>query len=221
MFKNDENMKTNPLHIFFDIIKQTGEDSISAFSETKKFINPFYEIFDISVIPKDELSLLRTKYNDDYDIMLNICNDIYYSILNHEYKFDLINEFTYTNVADSIKVALKDPQLEIVYVYVKTLTNCIHKSIYDQFMNNDKIKIVSGDKAKFLNDNPCGTYIVQDITDLVYLPKTQSEYMIDFTFLNNPYNEIVWNTEFKDEDGSHDSISAEYNVNFHILESVI
>ena len=221
MFKNDPDLTTNPLHSFFGIIKETGEDSISSFSETKKFMNPLYEVFDISVIPEDELKSLRDEYGDDYTIAYTICDDIYYSILNHEYKFDLINEFTYTNVADSIKLALKDSQLETVYVYVKTLTNCIHKSIYDQFMNSDKIKIVSGDKAKFLNETPCGTYIVQDITDLIYLPKTQTENKIDFTFLNIPYNDVVWNTEFRDEDGSHDTISLEYNANIHILESVI
>ena len=225
LLKNDKDaVKNNILHNFFDIINQLGEDYILSFCNTKKNINPFFEIADLSVLTEAELAPFKEAHLSENDINVFLCCQMYYEILNHNYTFDYIDDFSYTNVADSLKVLLKDSQLQKIYIYVDTMTDFIHKSLYNKFNNSDKVVIVTGEKAKFLSEYRCDTYMVQNIYDIRFLSKNfkETDNRASFIFLDNSYNQLAWNNTLADEDHkSHTTIEDEFHINVSMMKVTI
>ena len=225
LLKEDkEAVKNNILHNFFDIINQLGEEYILSFCNTKKNINPFFEIADLSVLTEEELAPFKEAKLSNEEINVFLCTQMYYEILNHSYTFDYMDDFSYTNVADSLKVLLKDNQLQKIYIYVDSMTEFIHKSLYNKFNNSDKIVIVTGDKPKFLSEYRCDTYMVQNVYDIRFLSKNfkESDNKSSFIFLSYPYNQNVWDTVLTDEDHkSHATIENEFHVNVSMMNVTI
>ena len=156
--KDDKNIVSNSIiRDFFTIIEQTGQEYISDFSETKNSLNPLVDIADVSSSDDEMIVNLRQDGLSDEDIKQMICDQIYDDIMACEYGQDVINTLRFTNFADSIKILLKDNQLEKVYIYIKVPTQFIHDVIYQFFMENDKIVVVTGDKENFLKSVKCDT----------------------------------------------------------------
>ena len=225
LLKNDkEAVKNNILHNFFDIINQLGEDYILSFCNTKKNINPFFEIADLSVLTEQELAPFKEAGLSNEEINVFLCSQMYYEVLNHEYTFDYMDDFSYTNVADSLKVLLKDTQLQKIYIYVDTMTNFIHKSLYNKFNNSDKVVIVTGDKFKFLSETRCDTYMVQNVYDIRFLSKNfkETDNKSSFIFLDYNYNQVAWDKAFSDENhSSHTIIENELHINVNMMKVTI
>lgn len=225
MNDDKEAVKNNILHNFFDIInKLGGEDYILSFCNTKKNINPFFEIADLSLLSEAELAPFKEANLSNEDINVFLCSQMYYEILNHNYTFDYMDDFSYTNVADSLKALLKDNQLQKIYIYVDTLTDFIHKSIYNKFNNSDKIVIVTGDKINFLSQYRCDSYMVQNVYDVRFLSKKfkEKDNPASFVFLDYTYNQIVWDTVFADDDHkAHKTIENEFHIDVSMMKVTI
>ena len=221
--KNDEKLIDNSIiKNFFDIMKRTGEDYIPSFVDTKTSLNPFVDIADISESVDDIIIELKQNGMSDEDIKYMLCDQIYDDVITHDYKSDIAYMMHFTHIADSIKVLLKDKQLEKIYVYVKINTPFIHSVIFNFFMESDKVTIVTGDKENFFKSCDCDTYIFKDIRDIQFLPtnKHKDEDKSDVIMLSTQYNMDYW-MDMKDDNDkyvSHNNIKDLYNVEVSMIK---
>lgn len=99
--------------------------------------------------------------------------DTWYSMMLYQ-EFDSTDKnspkLEFTNLADSLRVLLKDNNVEVMCIYMDYKSDYIEKQISDFFMSS-KIRIIIGNKEDFLKNHTFDTYFFEDIDDIEFIKR--------------------------------------------------
>lgn len=163
----------------FTILEKTGggKKDIPYFINQKKYKNPIVEII--------QMSNAESTKGLDVDYIADLYyNYILYALENENMDIELAP----TNLANAIRVLLKNDSLEKIFVYVEIPRPELCDTIYNFFTGSTKVFICTGNRADMFKEHTFDTYILEDINDIESLFDISKDIRKDIMIPNYKYN---------------------------------